>query len=282
MNLFHKARIPLGLLIVLSLAAPVSADIIRVASWNMEHLRDTNGEGKRPRTENDYHLLREHAQGLAADVVAVQEVENTAALGRVFDPAQYRLLVSNRPHAQRTGFAVHQSLRVKRHPDLQGLNTSGGLRHGVDIEIETGGRKIRLLSVHLKSFCFKGSVVTPVKKDCKKLARQIPVLEQWIDDRAREGIPFLVLGDFNRRFDVPGDDFWPEIDDGEPAQLKLTRANAGMNAQCNPKYQWFIDHMVYDRLVSPWVVPDSFEEHLYTGDLLSDHCPISMKLDLNR
>ncbi|MDH3690729.1 MAG: hypothetical protein OEU36_14870 [Gammaproteobacteria bacterium] len=38
-----------------------------------------------------------------------------------------------------------------------------------------------------------------------------------MDARAAAGIPFIVMGDFNRRFDVPGDEFWPEIDDGKPA-----------------------------------------------------------------
>ncbi|WP_159820262.1 hypothetical protein [Colwellia sp. 20A7] len=33
-----------------------------------------------------------------------------------------------------------------------------------------------------------------------KLSNQVQPLEAWIDARATEGIPFIVLGDFNRRF----------------------------------------------------------------------------------
>jgi len=273
-----------GLLMAGVLALPVAAETVKIATWNIEHLRDTDGEGRRRRTEDDYRRLRDYARILDADVIAVQEVENAQALGRVFNQDKYRFFISKRRHAQRTAFAVRNSIPVTHNSDLKALNTTGGLRHGVDIEITLGGWNIRLLSIHLKAFCFVSSVTSPQKKDCRKLARQIPVLERWIDGRAAAGRPLVVLGDFNRRFGAEGDDFWPEIDDGHPAQLKLFRATAGAKAKCNPKYPLFIDHIVYDRLVSRWVVPGSFQELVYAASdknrALSDHCPISMRLEI--
>ena len=264
-------------------AAPASADTLRIAAWNIEHLRDEAGEPPSRRTEDEFRRLQDHAERLDADVVAVQEVENERALARVFDPARYDFFVSDRRHAQRTGFAVRKSLSVTRHPDLAALGAGGRLRHGVDIGISAGGRSMRLLSVHLKSFCFEGSITSSVTDHCRKLAMQVPVLERWIDARAAEGTPFAVLGDFNRRFDAPGDGFWPEIDDGAPAGLKLYRANAGRQAKCNGgKYPLFIDHIVYDRLLSRLVAPGSFEEAVYPGAPLSDHCPIAVILDMGR
>ena len=275
-------KILLGVLAVLLISTPVSADTLKIASWNIEHLRDTTGEGPRPRTNEDFRQLREHAQRLDADVIALQEVENVQALGRVFDPTQYTVLVSSRRSEQRTGFAVRKPIVVIRHPDLDGLNTSGGLRHGVDIEISVGERTVRLLSIHLKSFCFEGPIKSPTTSDCVSLAKQIPELERWIDDRAVQETPFFVLGDFNRRFDAPDDDFWPEIADGDPGQLTLVRATAGLEAECNPQYSLFIDHIVYDGLASRWILPNSFEELEYPGIRLSDHCPISVKMDMSR
>ena len=216
-------------------------------------------------------------------MIAVQEVENASALARVFDPVRYDFFISNRHHAQRTGFAVRNSISARRHPDLTAVSAGGRLRHGVDVEISVGGQALRLLSIHLKSFCFEGSVGSPGTDPCRKLAMQVRALERWIDDRAAEGVPFLVLGDFNRRFDVPGEDFWPRIDDGEPARLKLFRATAGMWAGCNGgRYPRFIDHIVHDRLASRWMVPGSFEELVYAGSPLSDHCPISVTLDMKQ
>ena len=112
---------------------------------------------------------------------------------------------------------------------------------------------------------------------------QVPALERWIDARAADGTPFAVLGDFNRRFDALGEELWPEIDDGRPVGLKLYRANGGRKATCNDsRYPMFIDHIVYDRLMSRLVVPGSFEEAIYVGSPLSDHCPIAVMLDLTR
>lgn len=260
-----------------------SADTLKIAAWNIEHLRDTAGEPPIRRTEDEFRRLREHAQRFDANAVAVQEVENERALARVFDPTRYDFFLSSRSHTQRTGFTVRKSISAKRHPDLVALGAGGRLRHGVDVEISAGGRSVRLLSIHLKSFCFKGSTASPRTDHCRKLAMQIPALERWIDSRAAEETPFVVLGDFNRRFDAPGEDFWPQIDDGVPAGLKLYRATAGRRSTCNGgKYPLFIDHIVYGPLLSRLVVPESFEESVYIGTPLSDHCPISVTLDMKR
>ena len=272
-------------LLTMVLALPGWADSIKIATWNIEHLRDSLGEGRNPRAEADYLRLAKYATLLAADVLAVQEVENEAALAKVFDPAQYRFFVSQRSHSQRTAFVVRRSIATTRHPDLDALNITGGLRHGVDIEIAVNGQFIRLLAVHLKSFCFEGSLFSSNDKDCRKLARQVPILEQWIDDRAGGGVPFVVLGDFNRRFDSAGDEFWSAIDDGDPEQLDLLRANEGARSRCwGSRYPRYIDHIVYDRLVADWVIPGSFEQLVYSESdkegVSSDHCPIAVTLDV--
>lgn len=258
-------------------------DTLKIAAWNIEHLRDAVDEPPSRRTEDQFNRLQEHAERLDADVVAVQEIENEHALAQVFDPARHDFFVSDRNHTQRTGFAVRKSIVAIRYPDLVALGAGGRLRHGVDIEISVGGQSVRLLSIHLKSFCFEGSVGSPGTDDCEKLAMQVPVLERWIDTRAAEGVPFVVLGDFNRRFDSPGEDFWPLIDDGVPAGLKLYRATDGRTATCNGGlYPLFIDHIVYDRLASRLIVPESFEEIVYPGSPLSDHCPITVTLNVGR
>ncbi len=94
--------------------------------------------------------------------------------------------------------------------------------------------QIRLLAVHLKSGCFdkpldKHSINAmpnvskngkKKKRACDKLSKQIQPLESWIDQRAEEGVPFAVIGDFNRRFAIDIDKeyleeqgLWQAIDD---------------------------------------------------------------------
>jgi hypothetical protein len=144
------------------------------------------------------------------------------------------------------------------------------------------------LSVHLKSGCFDMALSTP-GNDCGKLLQQVPLLEGWIDQRTQEGVPFAILGDWNRRFDAePSQELWREIDDGLPAPLDLLRATEGVGASCpsSPQFTDFIDHIVLDEQAARWLVAGSFSQLQYSGadaaffDRLSDHCPIRVALEV--
>ncbi|MHC4092852.1 MAG: endonuclease/exonuclease/phosphatase family protein, partial [Planctomycetota bacterium] len=134
------------------------------------------------------------------------------------------------------------------------------------------------------SFCFDGSLEN-ASGACGTLANQVPVLEAWIDDRAAEETPFIVLGDFNRRFDAPGEGFWEEIDDGRPHNANLIRVTEGQAPLCwNRRFALFIDHIVLDRQAARWIVPHSFEQIVYQEgetleEKLSDHCSIALTID---
>ncbi len=75
-----------------------------------------------------------------------------------------------------------------------------------------------LMSVHLKSGCFDNSSTSSA---CSTLMSKIPVLESWIDDAAEGALPFIILGDFNRRFNQPGKEFWNKISDHCPVVVEL-------------------------------------------------------------
>lgn len=287
-----RSKLLISALLLVSMPLIVEAEIVRIAAWNIENLWASEGQGQNPRTIADYERLAGYALQLDADVIAFQEIENEQALERILDPEIYRFLVSSRPvngnFRQRTAFAVRRGIPVTRHPDLVQLRTSRGLKYGVDMEITLAGRTIRLLSVHLKSFCFEDRLSdgSNLSKHCRKLASQMGVLEKWIDEMASKDLPFAILGDFNRRLNLENDDFWSEIDDGSPALLKLYRAADGLQSECwNGKYPHYIDHIVYNQQVADWIIPGSFRQVLYsespdTIETLSDHCPISVELDI--
>jgi exonuclease III len=273
---------------VAAMGAPAAAEPLIIASWNIEHLRDQNGEGPVPRQDADYALLAKYATALGAHVIALQEVENEAAGRRVFAANEYQLFVEGRNNPQRTGFAVKNGLAVVNNGDFAALALDGSVRRGVDITVTTAGQPIRLLSVHLKSGCFEVPLSTP-GNDCEKLLQQVPVLEGWIDQRTQEGVPFAILGDWNRRFDAePGQEFWREIDDGLPAPLDLLRVAEGIEAHCPsaPGFDEFIDHIVLDEQAARFVVEGSFLQLQYGSedaaafDKLSDHCPIRVTLEV--
>jgi endonuclease/exonuclease/phosphatase family metal-dependent hydrolase len=265
---------------------------VKLAAWNIEHLAEANSSGCRPRTDADYAALRAYVDGLAADVIAFQEVESAAAAQRVFDPAIYTVVIEDRVgtnrrsecrgregltiNAQRTGFAVRNSIPFERQPDFTDLQVGNpDLRSGVDLIIRPrGGEPIRVLSVHLKSGCSSGDR----NEACAVLLQQVPVMERWIDQRAVEGVRFAVMGDFNRRLAMPGDAVWAEWDDASPPNADLALASGEQPAQCNPRYRDFIDFIVLDRRATSDF--RGFEEKTFDGEALSDHCAVSARLSL--
>jgi endonuclease/exonuclease/phosphatase family metal-dependent hydrolase len=241
------------------------------------------------RAATDYERIRCYVRLFDPDILAVQEVDGEAALSRVVDTDVYDVHVDGRPKGalngkQNTGFAVKRGLTVVRQPDFKALDIrgDGSLRYGTRIDLTHHGQTLQLMSVHLKSGCFEN---TSTSSACETLLAQIPVLEGWIDAAAQGPTPLIVLGDFNRRFNQPNDRVWADLDDGEPANADLSVLTQDMPVSCRDnKFPEFIDHIVVDRRVVPWVDRTSFRQVTYrqadkaVWDHISDHCPVLVEL----
>jgi hypothetical protein len=175
------------------------------------------------------------------------------------------------------GFAIRRGLPFQRNPDLRELGLGNpDLRWGVDVTLNLR-RPIRLLAVHLKSGCNVNR--DPNDPDCPVLFAQAPVLQRWIDQRARSREDFMVLGDWNRRTAIPGDEFLSIVSDDDPPAGRLTMMDAGRRATCIARYPDFIDHIAVGRSASRRVIDGSFSEYIYGSDerqFPSDHCPTSV------
>ena len=273
------------LLVFLVQAFSVGANAaeIRIASWNIYWLASEDPKHHR-RKASDYARLARYANNLHADVIALQEVD-MGFVRKVFPLQQYRIELSRRDDTtQRTGFAIRKGIRYRRLPDYRALSTKWGLRYGAVIELEVDGRKIDLMSVHLKSGCHDRDLDRPRTRSCLDLKSQARPLQSWIDRRLDRGRAFVLLGDFNRRMDKPGDDLWHLIADGNPKPIY--RVNAGRKPKCwNSRFAEFIDHIIVGPIAEKAVKPHSFEELTYAETnyyrwrkRLSDHCPISVEL----
>jgi endonuclease/exonuclease/phosphatase family metal-dependent hydrolase len=257
------------------------AGALRLASWNLQFL-DVPGRGPDRRVSADYEALARQARALAADVIAVQEVASFEALALVFPAREYAFHLAQVGGAQRSGFVYRKQLKVQVHEDLRALSLSD-LRAGADLGVFVQGRELRMLSVHLKAFCVTGAL-TRDDKDCRKLNAQVPVLEGWIDARAREGVPFVVIGDFNRALREPRDALFAELDDHEPAGLSLTQAGSRTHSACHGKKRHAVDHVLLGGDSGGWLAPTGLVEVPYAPDdlaagrKLSDHCPIHVTL----
>ena len=271
------------LFLVNALLASANAAEIKIASWNIYWLTSEDPDHHRRRA-NDYARLAQYANDLDADVIALQEVD-TGFVRKVFPPQQYRIELSHRDDtSQRTGFAIRKGIRYRRLPDYRELSTKWGLRYGTVIELDVGGSKIDVMSVHLKSGCFDRDLDRPITESCRELKSQVRPLESWIDRRLERDRAFVLLGDFNRRMDRRSDDLWRFIADGNPKPIY--RVNAGKKPRCwNSRFAEFIDHIVVGPIAGKAVKPHSFEELTYSErnyfrwrKRLSDHCPISVRL----
>lgn len=285
-------------LTLLGLALPRPAQAqqeIRLATWNIAWLTLKPGghpdlpRDLRARSAEDFALLRGYAARLAADVVALQEIDGEAAAARVFDPAQYLIHLTEEEDIQRPGFAVRRSFRVIRNPDLAELDIRAGarrsLRRGADITVETpNGTRIRLLSVHLNAGCREEPLERGSPPECEGLARQAQIVARWVEARRREGIAFAVLGDFNRRM-TERDEVLRIMEGGTP----LARPTAGFSSPCWADARGgrpFVSHILAGGPARDWVVPNSMTVLVYAErdrsyrERLSDHCPVGVRLRL--
>lgn len=174
---------------------------------------------------------------------------------------------------QAVGFAIRRGIPFTRNADISDLDLGDpDLRWGVDVTLDLP-TPIRLLGIHLKSGCNAGR--DPSDKDCEILFRQAPIVEDWIDARARSGVHFAVLGDWNRRTGIANDAFLAMVSDDDPPEGRIIMTNAGRRATCIARYSDYIDHIALGVAAQTRLVPGSFREYRYGNDesrFPSDHC----------
>jgi len=122
------------------------------------------------------------------------------------------------------------------------------------------------------------------------------LLKRWIQARAREGVAFAVMGDFNRRFSVERPyardsggrliSVWPELAQRSPPYVELFNTTAGqpyIGCSVTDRFHAYIDHIVLGGPLAARMVPGSFERTIYADDdarnfKLSDHCPLAVRV----
>lgn len=285
-----------------------SPDTITLASWNIEHLAERNNQGCKPRTEQDYAALRGFAKGLQADVVALQEVESKAAVHRVFPEKEWNVVISSRPSSksyicrgserkstqQKVAVAIRKGVKYRHQTrnDLADLSVGNpGLRYGVVVDLLDTKPATRVLAVHLKSGCFTNNYHSPNPnksyqvKSCAMLEKQVPILTDWIRQQWKQANQAVVLlGDFNHQLANQGNTLWTNLLQLQRDGMTLTNAMANTRG-CHPKYPKPIDHILMGPKAYEHYVNNSITVHYFgtpatmtSETMLSDHCPISIKL----
>ena len=289
--------------ILISLLAPIlSAQEVRVASWNIEHLAEHNGAGCVPRSTLDYEQLRDFSQLLHADIIALQEVENTAAVERIFPKSEWNIVLSDRPNSttyrcrgndqestqQRVAVVLRKGIKYQINKSFRELGLKmEGLRYGVVVEVFGDRDTINLMAVHLKSGCFVDDYITSKLRACEVLGTQIETLDDWIENSIRGNKKFIVLGDFNSRLTRENSMFWNKLVEMNNRPIGIKNGMQNLTG-CHPRYPDLIDHIILGPQTSKLQVQNSQMVHFYSStdeqmaedDMLSDHCPISLMLRL--
>ena len=282
-------RCVLALLLVLLGPALTQAAELKLATWNLEWLTarapddpDLPSDVK-PKRPEDIALLAHYAAELDADVIAIQEVDGAAIAARIFPPARYAIHMTDDHVVQRVGLVIRRDIDFTVNPDVTELDPPhSGLRSGADVTLQLAGATLRILAVHLKTGCKYSPLQHSSRRACTELAEQVPPLAAWIAARRAEGVPFVVMGDFNR---------WMDDRDGRPELLwsalrqaaPLVRATQGMASPC-----WggerFIDHIIVGGAAGDWLERATLRVLVFheTGaewkERLSDHCAVSVRL----
>lgn len=270
-------------------AAPMPAQL-KLASWNLEWLMTASSahalrlacRGPAPprgepcdivpaqRSAADVARLARYARRLDADVVALQEVEGAAAAERLFPG--YAFCFTGRRDRQNVGFAVRRTLAHRCEPDLDALSLDDRVRRGARLILfPDGATPLHLLAVHLKSGCSREPLDSG-RRECTLLARQTPVLADWVAAQRRAGHGFAVLGDFNR--DLRRDPLPLGAGLSDPGA-----ASAFVPCHAGQPFTGYIDYIV----LGGWLAarPSRFERVRYDDRdaqdfRLSDHCPVAV------
>lgn len=278
-------------LLIMGGHAPVAhAMPLRLSTWNLDWLT-ARPAGDRalpddvhPRDMADIARLARYAARLRPDIVALEEVDTPELAARLFPAPDYRILISGDDVVQKTALAVRGGLTVTRHPDVRAIDVyppdaPRHLRSGLDVTVGDGRASLRVLVIHLKAGCRDGAP-DDRRPACRTLYRQVSALTDWIMERQDEGEPFAVMGDFNHMLS-PGDAMLAMLAENGP----LVAPTVGMASPCWGG-TYFIDHIVLGDQARQWLRADSLRVMAYRErdpalqSRLSDHCPVSIGLDM--
>jgi hypothetical protein len=184
--------------------------------------------------------LVKRREELNSDIFALQEVSEEGAVASIFPPAKWHIIASKADISQNIAYAVKKDSGINiissKQIDELAQEDEGGrrVRPGLQLIVEVNGKRLALLNVHLKAACRGQPISEPtrpgyadnkrwreIQQGCAVMRKQVPHLENWIENQARAKMLFMILGDWNRDFkrDLP---LPARLDSEESPQLPLT------------------------------------------------------------
>ena len=292
-------------------AATFTPSELRLATWNIENFWHVEGEHLRPqrdgsqgttRVSEDYDAIRQVIEDLDADVIGLQEIGAPAGVRLLFPSTDWDMVFSKRldddlndnPDQLDTDTErdIYTAVVVRRDAakivgtERIALNNLGGkkdrLREGTAVLLEIDGEEIWVASIHLKSGCFSDNNLNS-NDTCRTLAKQIPLLEDWLDRKSAADQKVALLGDFNRQIDRANDVVRKDLDDGKPVDMfKVPHRQQLPCTAFSPSARTSIDYVIINEPLWAYVTVPPTPKFDISNPQISDHCPVFVDVNLNQ
>lgn len=260
-------------------------DQVVVGTFNIEWLGDGIDDLKR-RTDDDYRRIADVINRSGADVLGLQEIENTAAIEKVL-----RYLPDYAGHIADVGIKQNVGVIYRKGLDVRIVGTYRELTLGVDrlrpgliVSCRKDDFDWIMMVVHFKSTS-RADSTDDLREESRRIrGKQAAMVRSWADSVVRAGkeTDVLIVGDLN---DFPG-----RRDNATLTPLlaskDMTFLTGALRSCKNPNW-YVIDHVVASHsaqqrfVVGSETVTDmrSYLDAI-EASTVSDHCPVTVRFSI--
>lgn len=260
-----------------------SKNDITIGTFNIAWLGD-GIDDKAPRTPEDIKNISQVIVTLDADILALQEIENTKAIESIVDTAKYNIITSTYPKEQKTALIINKKIEIVNTYQLDAISLGNeDLRPGLVAYCKYNGFDFFVGSFHFKSTSRYDD--TPYKKSRSFDIRQeqsailIEEIKKLVSIKKDKDV--ILLGDFN---DNP------------------SKKNSNITALDNDEFDFLTSNMMSCKY-SIWksidhiIVSQSMKSRAKNSTLtmidintmfpeeeakkVSDHCPVIIKMSID-
>ncbi len=258
---------------------------ITIGTFNIAWL----GDGKNDniaRTTEDYRRIAETIKQSGADVLGLQEIENSAAVDSVLKHLPgFERFVGKKGREQNVAVLYRSGITVESIEEYMPVAIHEGRnRPGLILQCRAGNFDWKMMVVHFKSTSRYDSTAE-MKAESRVVRRQqAEKVRDWVKEIVEKSDEkdVVIVGDFN---DTPTRDKEPTLTPLVDSGL-LTFLTADVTS-CKNKNWKVIDQIVVnagararyvDGTLFMWNVYDQYPKN--EADKISDHCPIVAQFDI--
>lgn len=256
-----------------------------IAAFNIQWLGDGDDD-KVERTDEDYKRIAKVIGEVDADIMGLQEIENTAALQKVMKYLpDYYYSVGMQGESQNLAAIIKKDVNARIVGEYTPLEVvQNKTRPGLIIEGYKDNFDFYVMVVHFKSTSRYDSTNAMREASIKMRLEQSRVVSDWADSVISSGSDddIFIIGDFN---DTPVESRYNSL---KPLtdNPKLFFENSEMKS-CRNASWYVIDHIVSSQTANMRMLPNSARMYNFfssypedQAEKISDHCPVSVTYDV--